>query len=491
MGRAVWMGAAALLAAAVLWGVPVPGVGVTARDPGPTAGPAAQLPSVRPGPHDVVVVFGAHPDDETLGAGGFIHAAVSAGARVTIVTFTNGDGYLRGVDVAYHTLLSTPAEFIGYGTRRQTEALSAAERLGVASARVVFLGYPDRGLEALWGARWTCDRPYTSSYTRRDHSPYPRSLRPGVAYCGANVLTDVETVLRRERPTVVVLHHPADTHPDHAAAEAFVTMALERLALGGEDWARHAQTLRYLVHRGAWPTPRAYAADLSLVPPAELRGGHADWIAVPLDRSSEDAAYAAVLAYATQVTLDRSYLLSFVRRNALFDRSGAAIATAVGGPVLAVGQPGPWDQLPPLIWALPGVSPLHATQGTATLSAVAVANSPSQLFLAVRLRRAPLRETEYRVESRLFYPGGRTARLVLYFRAPGQLEATRSAPEDLPLPRGAAAESVGARINLALPLGALGHPVSVFVEVATVSPLRMLVERTPWTLVRLAGLGGS
>jgi LmbE family N-acetylglucosaminyl deacetylase/SAM-dependent methyltransferase len=50
--------------------------------------PAWQLP---PGAHRLVVA-GAHPDDETLGAGGMVHAAAAAGLRVEVVTATAGEG---------------------------------------------------------------------------------------------------------------------------------------------------------------------------------------------------------------------------------------------------------------------------------------------------------------------------------------------------------------------------------------------------------------
>jgi LmbE family N-acetylglucosaminyl deacetylase len=219
---------------------------------------ATDLPELdyRPGHGDSIVVFAAHPDDESLGPGGFIRDAVDAGARVTIVTFTNGDGYLAGLDVAFHTVFSTPALFIEYGARRQQEGLAAAAALGVPRSGEVFLGYPDRGLAALWGSHWNCDHPYASPYTRRTHSPYAVALRPGAAYCGANVLDDVEAVLRQAHPSVVVVHHAADTHADHWAAEAFVTAALESMALRGDRWVRGVRVLHYLVHRGAWPIPR-------------------------------------------------------------------------------------------------------------------------------------------------------------------------------------------------------------------------------------------
>ncbi|WP_198554364.1 PIG-L family deacetylase [Nocardioides alpinus] len=50
--------------------------------------PALSLPTAR----DRLVVAGAHPDDETLGAGGLIRTAAAAGWRVEVVTATAGEG---------------------------------------------------------------------------------------------------------------------------------------------------------------------------------------------------------------------------------------------------------------------------------------------------------------------------------------------------------------------------------------------------------------
>ena len=50
--------------------------------------PSLELPATR----RRVVVVGAHPDDETLGAGGLLHTAVSTGRRVEVVTATAGEG---------------------------------------------------------------------------------------------------------------------------------------------------------------------------------------------------------------------------------------------------------------------------------------------------------------------------------------------------------------------------------------------------------------
>lgn len=477
-GLAACLVAATMLAAALT-------VGAGPHAPG--ARVEETLPSLpyAPAAGDRIVVFAAHPDDETLGAGGFIHAAVRAGARVTIVVFTNGDGYIEGVDVGYHTLFSTPARFIEYGEARQREAIAAAARLGLPASRVVFLGYPDRGLAALWSRWWECARPYTSLYTRRNRSPYARTFDPASRYCGQDVLGDVATILRRERPAVVVVHHPADTHPDHWAAAAFVTCALERLAQADEPWARTVRVFHYLVHHGSWPAPLAYAPDRALRPPQDLSDGRPEWwAAFPLSRSDEEAKRRAVVEYASQVRLLRTYMLAFVRRNDLFDPY-AAVRPAEVGVDVPVAAPQIWEHLPPQMRLARAGPLIRTTEGSATLTAIAVGRTPDQLLLALHLHRPAMREVEYRIELRLFYPGGRVARLLLRFHPPRALAAEQHRSGDLPLPVVARAESRAGRIDIALPLGPLGNPASVYLHVLTIGPLRTAVDGTPWTLVRL------
>jgi LmbE family N-acetylglucosaminyl deacetylase len=439
-----------------------------------------------------VVVFAAHPDDEALGAGGLIHAAVLAGARVRVVFFTNGDGYLTGVDVGFRTLLSTPGRFIEYGQRRQREAVAAAGRVGLSANDLIFLGYPDRGLAVLWGPGWGCDRPYTSPYTRRNHAPYPLSYRPGIAYCGQHVLEDVESVLGREQPTVIVSHHPADTHRDHWAAGAFVMAALEHLRAADIAWTKTARVWPYLVHHGGWPLPRGYAPEEVLTPPADLLRAMGGWTEYPLDPVDQDAKRTAILEYRTQTQLQRSYMLSFVRRNELFDGYRPIRPSALEGSGLPVAASERWDRLPSVIrGGGPAGSLVRAAEGSATVDTVGLARDSAHLYIAVRLRRAAIREAQYRVVAMLFYPDGRTARLRLLFQAPRSLTATQSQVRDLPLPSGATARSFERRINIVVPLAGIGRPASLLMYVDTRGPLRMPVDRSPWAVVHLDPTGGE
>lgn len=77
-----------------------------------------------------LVVVAAHPDDETLGAGGLIAACTERGLPVTVVLVTDGGG-------------SHPDD-PRIGRRRAGELLVALDLLGVTAAPVL-LGFPDGG----------------------------------------------------------------------------------------------------------------------------------------------------------------------------------------------------------------------------------------------------------------------------------------------------------------------------------------------------------
>ncbi len=180
-----------------------------------------------PTSEDSILVVAPHCDDEVLGCGGIIGAAAEAGACVRVVVLTNGDGYRIAAGKAYKTLKVTPEECLRFAYDRQRETLEAVKVLGLGSAGVTFLGYPDRGLSRLWDTNWTPDNPYVSKTTKWDRSPYKNSLTPGVIYCGENLIEDLCSMLERSKPTDVYIPHPSDDHADHFAAYCFVMASIE------------------------------------------------------------------------------------------------------------------------------------------------------------------------------------------------------------------------------------------------------------------------
>jgi len=95
-----------------------------------------QLPALDVAGWASAVVVAAHPDDEVLGAGGTIAALAARGARLRLVTLTDGE--------ASHPHL--PEQSIA--PRRAAETLAALDALGARDTEVIRLGLPDSGLAA-------------------------------------------------------------------------------------------------------------------------------------------------------------------------------------------------------------------------------------------------------------------------------------------------------------------------------------------------------
>ncbi|MCS7283889.1 MAG: hypothetical protein NZ769_11215 [Anaerolineae bacterium] len=104
-----------------------------------------------------LLVIAPHCDDEVLGPGGLIRAALR-----------------RGMDV-------------------REGSLTVLSQLGLDPEKVFFLTYPERRLPVLWWQRW--DQPDRSPFTGQEASPYPRAYRLGTSYQGKALLEDLLDIL--------------------------------------------------------------------------------------------------------------------------------------------------------------------------------------------------------------------------------------------------------------------------------------------------------
>jgi LmbE family N-acetylglucosaminyl deacetylase len=296
-----------------------------------------------------LMIFAPHCDDEVLGSAGLIQKALQAGMDVHVVLETNGDGYLFATMEEFRRIYPRTIDFIRMGDLRQQETLKALQELGVKSQQVIFLGYPDRGTPQLWLWHWSRDDPYTSPYTRTSRSPYHLTYNPEAVYSGEDLLHDIRSLIETNQPDLIVYPHPADVHPDHWGLSAFVRLAV--YLIQHHVPAYHPTLLAYLIHRPDFPYPKQYAPQADLLPPIKMWSVDTEWLRIDLTEEEVAKKEKATLAYQSQLGLLRNFLLSFVRRNELFDRPEAKILDVVtSGDRM---QPASWlnaleEAIPPL-----------------------------------------------------------------------------------------------------------------------------------------------
>ncbi len=264
---------------------------------------------------DRLLVVAPHPDDETIGAAGLLARAASHGLPLEVVILTNGDGYPDALRNLGTTDLS-PAAFLEMGRTRQAETRRALGDLGVRPEQVVFLGFPDDGLGSLWREHWSPDRVYRSPHTGAQHPPYADSPDAAAPYTGSQLTALLASIAARLRPTIVVLPHPGDVHPDHAAAADFTIEALDRLR-AEQTLPDEPRLLAYLVHNPLWPDGDSAQRELVAPRPEWLRPAGA-WWTLPLSDDEQRRKAAALRAHDTQMRLMSDLLGRFARRNELF-----------------------------------------------------------------------------------------------------------------------------------------------------------------------------
>jgi LmbE family N-acetylglucosaminyl deacetylase len=136
----------------------------------------------------------AHPDDETIVAGGTLAACAHAGYQVALLCLTRGEqGPIAHPDLATRQTL---------GAVRAAELKAAAAALGVEERAVECLGYPDGELE------WVDE---------------------------ALVVDDIAHRIQAQQPDAVITFGPEGLywHRDHIAVYRYTISALDRLGAEG------------------------------------------------------------------------------------------------------------------------------------------------------------------------------------------------------------------------------------------------------------------
>src|SRR5262249_40069542 len=152
------------------------------------------------------------------------------------------------------------------------------------------LGYPDGGLADLPAGDRARQHPYRSPFTERIR-PADRTAPPSRLNVREDLLADLVAVLRTTAPTVLVIPHPDDVHPDHAAVGCLVAEALARAVAAG---AAQPLVLGYIVHNPRWPPASPERpAPMPLPPEGSVRG---TWVSLPLAPADLTAKTAALRA---------------------------------------------------------------------------------------------------------------------------------------------------------------------------------------------------
>ena len=186
------------------------------------------LKIARPATLDVLVIA-PHPDDEVIGCAGVMLQALEQRKRVGVLVITSGDGFpALAAAVAKKTKDQlAPDDFLKAGALRQQHSVRAMARLGVPRDELVFLGYPDSGLEKMYGMNGSeafrqmfTMKSETYGVTARD---YHSVVHGGPApYLKASVVADIAEIIRERQPKEIYVTHEADTHGDHRTAFKFV-----------------------------------------------------------------------------------------------------------------------------------------------------------------------------------------------------------------------------------------------------------------------------
>lgn len=274
----------------------------------PSQAAAFNLPALAPlEPDDRLLVIVAHPDDETLGAGGLIAAARRQGVKVSVLIITNGDSNRVTAFLVKPRLPQRPSTFIREGRLRQEESVEALRRLGVTRPDIYFLGFPDRKLAAVMAS---AQKPIASPFTHLQTADYPGVMAPGASYAQETLVNLARSVVDRVQPTLIITHSAVDRHSDHMAVAQLVDMARGSIPV-----------YSFVVHAPGFPRPlRSSPHDPLLPPPTVSLPPQWTWMRYELSPEDEQAKRNAIGAYRSQLATPylRFLLASFVRTNEVF-----------------------------------------------------------------------------------------------------------------------------------------------------------------------------
>lgn len=216
----------------------------------------------KPPPCDVLV-FAPHSDDEAIGCAGVILQALERKQRVAIVIITAGDAHVRAAAAVAGKDVEklVPEDFLKLAELRQQHSLRGMGRIGVPAGHLMYLGYPDGGLERIY--QMDSESPYRQPFTRKSET-YGVAVRDyhsqvhgrPAPYTRAAVIADIAEIIQSCQPQEIYVTNDADSHGDHRAAGWFVRDAAKAAGFRGD-------LLTYVVHGRPPPEPPERRVALS------------------------------------------------------------------------------------------------------------------------------------------------------------------------------------------------------------------------------------
>ena len=417
---------------------------------------------------DRVLVIVPHPDDETLGAGGTIHALARSGVQVRVVIVTAGDAYRRAAQHLKKGRLDA-AVYRDLGDVRHDEVLHAASKLGLSPSDVICLGFADGSTNTLWNHAWDEGHLHVGRNGAR-HVPYSWAYRPGEPLCGEELSSDLVQIVKDFRPTTVIGPDADETHHDHWATAAFVTYALDEAGYEG-------RRLTFVVHFPAYPAPLLRLPKSTLTTPGGLAGIGLTWHELALDPADESAKEAAIDTYRSQCAMPdlALFMRAFVRKDELFaSRETPRLTAAESDAIPSAGETGTVSVMPRGL-RFPG---LDLLSGGTEVTAVRMMRGPGTLWVGLRCAAPAAARGRFRLGLRLLGGGAAPQRIDLAIDR-GRVTAGRVADDSL-APRHLSAHAQGDTMWVSLPVSVLDGRTMCLVGAAGGSE-----NLTVWRDVRL------
>ncbi|MCL4358588.1 MAG: PIG-L family deacetylase [Patescibacteria group bacterium] len=276
---------------------------------------SGQMPP--PGPGERILVVVAHPDDEIIGAGGYITDAIKNGSQIYVVVVTNGDANRFSASVINQNLILDKRDMTREGEIRIKENEKALALAGVPNNQTFYLSFPDEGLKPLLTRYWL--KTEKSRFTGLSQTAYPDAYRKNINYTGRNLTDLMENIIASIRPDIIITHSPVDVHPDHSTVYTFVRLAVDQLLDRG--LIAKPKIYTFLVHWQIfeYPHPLRFDPKMGLYPPDNLKN-YCDWLTYPLSKQTEELKLKEIKSYKSQLSSPFLDLLlkAFDRTNELF-----------------------------------------------------------------------------------------------------------------------------------------------------------------------------